>query len=58
MNSGASCLPVHFIAEIGKAGMVNLLELAPQAVLVKMAPGEQVFLKIRNQDAAVEELQG
>jgi hypothetical protein len=46
--------PNAFIAEIGKAGMVNLLELAPQGVLVKMAPGEQVFLKVKNQDIAVE----
>jgi hypothetical protein len=46
--------PNAFIAEIGKAGMVNLLELAPQSVLVKMVPGEQVFLKVRNQDAVIE----
>jgi tetratricopeptide (TPR) repeat protein len=46
--------PSAFIAEIGKAGMINLLELAPQAALVKMVPGEQVFLKIKNQDVAVE----
>ena len=50
--------PNAFIAEIGKAGVVNLLEMAPQAVLVKMAPGEQVFLKIRNQDVAVENYKG
>ncbi len=46
--------PNAFIAEIGKAGVVNLLDMAPQSVLVKMAPGEQVFLKIQNQDVAVE----
>ena len=46
--------PNAFIAEIGKAGVVNLLEPAPQSVLVKMTPGEQVFLRIRNQDAVVE----
>jgi tetratricopeptide (TPR) repeat protein len=46
--------PSAFIAEIGKAGMVNLIELAPQNVLVKMTPGEQVFLKLRNQDTIVE----
>jgi hypothetical protein len=50
--------PNAFIAEIGKAGVVNLLEMAPQAVLVKMAPGEQVFLKIRNQDVTVENYKG
>jgi hypothetical protein len=46
--------PNSFIAEIGKAGVVNLLETAPQSVLVKMAPGEQVFLRIKNQDVTVE----
>jgi hypothetical protein len=50
--------PNAFIAEIGKAGVVNLLETAPQTSLVKMAPGEQVFLKIRNQDVAVENYKG
>jgi hypothetical protein len=50
--------PNAFIAEIGKAGVVNLLDMAPQAVLVKMAPGEQVFLKIKNQDVAVENYKG
>ncbi|MGA2157936.1 MAG: tetratricopeptide repeat protein [Dehalococcoidia bacterium] len=46
--------PSAFIAEIGKAGVVNLLELAAQAVLVKLTPGEQVFLRIKDQDVAVE----
>jgi len=46
--------PNAFIAEIGKAGVVNLLELAAQPVIVKMAPGEQVFLKVKNQDTVVE----
>ncbi len=50
--------PNAFIAEIGKAGVVNLLEMAPQSVLVKMAPGEQVFLKIRDQDVMVENYKG
>ncbi|MCX6004281.1 MAG: tetratricopeptide repeat protein [Chloroflexi bacterium] len=46
--------PNAFIAEVGKAGVVNLKELAPQPVLVSMAPGEQVFLKVRNQDVVAE----
>ncbi len=50
--------PSAFIAEIGKAGMVNLIELAPQNILVKMTPGEQVFLKVRNQDTIVENYKG
>jgi len=50
--------PNAFIAEIGKAGVVNLLETAPQSVLVKAVPGEQVFLKVRDQDVAVENYKG
>jgi len=50
--------PNAFIAEIGKAGVVNLLELAPQSVVVKTTPGEQVFLKISNQDVSVENYKG
>ena len=46
--------PNAFIAEPGKAGVVNLKELAPQPVLVNMSPGEQVFLQIHNQDVLVE----
>ena len=50
--------PSDFIADVGKYGIVNLLELAPQAVLVKMVPGEKVFLDIRNQDAIVKNDRG
>jgi tetratricopeptide (TPR) repeat protein len=50
--------PSDFIADVGKYGIVNLLELAPQAVLVKMVPGEKVFLDIRNQDAMVKNDRG
>ena len=46
--------PSAFIAETGKAGWVNLIDPAPQPILVKMAPGEQVFLKVRGQDTIVE----
>lgn len=46
--------PSAFIAETGKAGWVNLIDPAPQSILVKMAPGEQVFLKVRGQDTTVE----
>ncbi len=46
--------PNAFIAETGKAGWVNLVDPAAQSVLVKMAPGEQVFLKVRGQYAIVE----
>jgi len=46
--------PNAFIAEVGKAGVVNLRDLAPQPLLVSMTPGEQVFLKVKNQDVVVE----
>jgi len=42
--------PSDFIADVGKYGIVNLLEMAPQTILVKLAPGEKVFLDVRNQD--------
>lgn len=50
--------PSAFIPDTGKAGVVNLLEIAPQSVLVKMVPGEQVFLTVRNQDVVVENYKG
>jgi hypothetical protein len=45
--------PSDFIADVGKYGIVNLLEMAPQTILVKLAPGEKVFLDVRNQDTFV-----
>ncbi|MBN1376094.1 MAG: tetratricopeptide repeat protein [Dehalococcoidia bacterium] len=50
--------PSAFIPDTGKAGVVNLLEIAPKSVLVKMTPSEQVFLKIRGHDIAVENYKG
>jgi len=38
--------PQHFIEEIGKAGVVNLHQLARREVLAKMSAGDRVFLKV------------
>ena len=38
--------PQHFIEEIGKAGMDNLLALAPKEILARMVAGDKVYLKI------------
>ncbi|MEE8318629.1 MAG: tetratricopeptide repeat protein, partial [Dehalococcoidales bacterium] len=38
--------PQHFIEEIGKAGVVNLVHLASQEVRAKMISGDEVSLKI------------
>ena len=38
--------PQHFIGEIGKAGVVNLYQLASLEVLARMVAGDRVYLKI------------
>jgi hypothetical protein len=50
--------PDLFIGEMGKAGVVNLQELAPKKVLAKMAAGNQVYLKVRGRQLVVENEQG
>jgi len=50
--------PDLFIGEMGKAGVVNLRELAPKEVLAKMAAGNQVYLKLRGPQLVVENEQG
>jgi len=50
--------PDLFIGEMGKAGVVNLQNLAPQEVLARMAAGNQVYLKARGQQLIVENTQG
>lgn len=50
--------PDLFIGEMGKAGVVNLQELAPKKVLAKMAAGNQVYLKVRGRQLAVENESG
>ncbi|MGD0352851.1 MAG: tetratricopeptide repeat protein [Dehalococcoidia bacterium] len=50
--------PDLFIGEMGKAGVVNLKDLAPKEVLAKMAAGNQVYLKVRGRQLVVENEQG
>ena len=40
--------PQHFIEETGKARVMNLYSPAPLEVLSRMAPGDEVYLKISN----------
>jgi len=50
--------PDLFIGEMGKAGVVNLQELAPKQVLAKMAAGNQVHLKVKGKQLVVENESG
>jgi tetratricopeptide (TPR) repeat protein len=50
--------PQHFIEEIGKAGVVNLLRLAPEAVLARMVAGDAVNLRIDGANLVVENSPG
>ena len=46
--------PDLFIGEMGKAGVVNLQNLAPEEVLARMAAGNQVYLEVRGQQLIVQ----
>jgi tetratricopeptide (TPR) repeat protein len=48
--------PNLFIEEIGKAGVVNLYQIAPGERLVKMMAGDKVFLKPQHASLAVENI--
>jgi tetratricopeptide (TPR) repeat protein len=50
--------PDLFIGEMGKAGVVNLQDLAPKEILAKMAAGNQVYLKVKGRQLVVENEQG
>ncbi len=50
--------PSAFISEMGKTGIVNLREPGAREVLAKMAPGDQVILKVRGQQLIVENEHG
>jgi hypothetical protein len=50
--------PDLFIGEMGKAGVVNLQNLASGEVLASMAAGNQVYLKVRGQQLIVEGEEG
>lgn len=46
--------PQHFIEEIGKAGIVNLYNLAPKEILATVISGDRVELKIEGNNLNVE----
>lgn len=50
--------PQHFIEEMGKAGVVNLYDLAPNEVLAKAVAGDSVHLKIEGNSLAAENGRG
>jgi len=50
--------PDLFIGEMGKAGVVNLQNLAPRELLARMTAGNQVHLKVKGQQLVVENDQG
>lgn len=50
--------PGAFISEMGKTGIVGLRELGPREVLAKMAPGDQVILKVKGQRVIAENEHG
>ena len=47
-------VPELFVTETGKAGVVNLCNLAPSEVLARMAIGDQVRLRVEGQRLMVE----
>jgi len=47
-------VPELFVTETGKAGVVNLCNLAPSEVLARMAIGDQVRLRVEGQRLVVE----
>ena len=50
--------PQHFIEEVGKAGVVRLVELAPPEVIARMVAGDRVQLRIDGTDLVVENSRG
>jgi len=50
--------PHHFIEEIGKAGIVNLHNIAPKEILVKATSGDKVNLNIEGNNLNVANHQG
>jgi len=50
--------PDLFIGEMGKAGVVNLQNLAPRELLARMTAGNQVHLRVKGQQLVVENDQG
>lgn len=51
-------MPHIFVEEIGKAGVVNLENLAAPSILARMSAGNQVSLRVRGQSLTVETAEG
>lgn len=50
--------PHLFIEETGKTGIATLVNPAPQEVLARVTPGEQVYLKVKDHSLLVESNRG
>ena len=50
--------PQHFIEEIGKAGVVNLYDLAPKEIRARMVAGDKVYLKAEGSGLMAENSRG
>ncbi|HEY40495.1 MAG TPA: tetratricopeptide repeat protein [Dehalococcoidia bacterium] len=50
--------PQYFIEEIGKAGIIQLVELAPPEVIARLVAGDRVQLRIDGTDLIVENSRG
>jgi hypothetical protein len=50
--------PQQFIREVGKAGVINLWNLAPPEILAKTVAGDKVSLKVNGPGLRVENTQG
>jgi len=50
--------PHHFIEEVGKAGVVELYQLAPKEIVARMATGDRVYLKTGDSSLTVENSRG
>ena len=50
--------PQHFIEEIGKAGVVDLYDLAPKEIRARMVAGDKVYLKAEGSGLMAENSRG
>jgi hypothetical protein len=57
-NNTEKAEPHLFIEEIGKAGVVNLYQIAPSDKLIKMMAGDKVALKPQDASLSVENMRG
>jgi hypothetical protein len=57
-SSSEKAEPHLFIEEIGKAGVMNLYQIAPSESLVKMMAGDKVNLKAQDSSLIVENVRG